>query len=353
VTSVLTDFPVRFDDPRVGDVIRTLETIYREAEIVAIVQAVRLPIGQIQFHPDSELTWRSVFSVAAGQIRVPELLDTVAERYPALKVKLDEVRAADPVLRAADAVPPPQRDPDSPAWKNFSTDGRAEAIVVAGQPTFVHVAFLSVGVERARSVCRLRTTFPRGRSGGTAFRVGADHLLTNHHVLFDNEDGDEPVRSVTAWFNYENDVDGRPKTVTKIDCDPASVVAEKADDWALIKVAAPIGDEFPVLPIVGAQVPEVDDRVYIIQHPGGLPKQIAFQHNLVRAVEPEYLQYWTDTDLGSSGSPVFDERWQVVGLHHFSVPTPGDRIGVRNQGRRIDRVVQRIRARRALPELAP
>jgi len=137
VSSVLTDFPVRFDDPRVREVIRTLETVYREAEIVAIAQTVRLPIGQIQFHPDSELTWRSVFSVAAGQGRVPELLDTVTGRYPALKIKRDELRASEPVLDAEAQVPPEQRDPDSPTWKNFSADGRAEAIIVAGQPTFV------------------------------------------------------------------------------------------------------------------------------------------------------------------------------------------------------------------------
>jgi hypothetical protein len=50
---------------------------------------------------------------------------------------------------------------------------------------------------------------------------------------------------------------------------------------------------------------------------------------------------------------VFDENWAVVALHHFSLKAPAeDRIGVRNQGRRMDRVVERIRTRNALPELA-
>jgi V8-like Glu-specific endopeptidase len=351
---VLTDFPVRFGSPQVRQALRTLESIYREPEIAAIVLAAELPIGQVQFLSESSLTWRSVLSVAAGQGRVNELLDVVVQRYPTLRVPLDELRAAEPVLDTEATVPPVQRDPDSPAWKNFSADGRAEAIIVAGQPTFVDVAFLTIGVRRARGVCRLMAGFPSGSGSGTGFRVGRRHLLTNHHVLFDNDHGDEPAVTVEAWFNYENDVDGQAKKITQIRCDPASIVAEKPDDWALIAVAEPIPDEFPALSIVDARVPEVDDRVYIIQHPGGRPKQIAFQHNLVRAVEPDYLQYWTDTDLGSSGSPVFDERWAVVGLHHFSVPAPSsDRIGVRNQGRRIDRVVQRIRARQALPELAP
>jgi V8-like Glu-specific endopeptidase len=86
--------------------------------------------------------------------------------------------------------------------------------------------------------------------------------------------------------------------------------------------------------------------VCIIQHPGGQTKKVALQHNLVRDVDTEKIQYWTDTDLGSSGSPVFDDRWDVVALHHFSVPAPqGDRVGVRNQGRRIDRIVERMVAR--------
>ena len=349
---MLTDYPVAFHSSEVRQTLRVLETIYREAEIVALVQDAGLPIGQVAFRAESALTWRSVFDVAAGYGRVDQLLDLVVERRPALRVPLGNLRSASPALEAEASVPAQQRDPDSPTWKNFSGDGRAEAIIVAGQPTFVDVSFLAVGVLRARGVCMLMTRFPAGAGSGTAFRVGRRHLLTNHHVLFDAHHGDAPATAVEAWFNFEDDMDGRPKRIAQIRCEPATVVAEKPDDWALITVAEPIPDDFPALPIGAAPMPAVDDRVYIIQHPAGRPKQVAFQHNLVRAVLPDVLQYWTDTDLGSSGSPVFDEKWRVVGLHHFSVPAPaGERIGVRNQGRRIDRVAARIRALGTLPEL--
>lgn len=327
--------------------------IYRQEEIVAIVQDAELPIWEVALQPTPALTWRSVFEVAAGQGRVNELLDVVSARHPALRVRLDELRADEPVLAAEAPVPAAQRDPQSPAWKNFSTDGRAEAIIFAGQPTFVDVAFLAIGVQRARSICRLETRFASGNLCGTGFRVGTAHLLTNHHVLFDWDHHDAPALAVEAWFNYENDVDGTAKKITQIRCDPGSVVGERAGDWALVRVDEPVPDTFPVLPLAEVTVPVVDDRVYIIQHPGGGPKQIAFQHNLVREVTPDILQYWTDTDLGSSGAPVFDQSWAVVGLHHFSVKAPeSDRISVRNQGRRIDRVIARIRALKALPELA-
>jgi V8-like Glu-specific endopeptidase len=351
---MLTDFPVRFNAPEVRQTLATLESIYREAEIVAVIQDAGLPIGQIAFQAQPYLTWRSVFDVAAGQGRVNELLDAVVARNPALRVHLDELRAAQPVIATELPVPAAQRDPRSAEWKNFSPDGQAEAIIVAGQPTFVDVAFLAIGVQRARSVCRLVTRFPSGKGSGTGFRVGRDRVLTNHHVLVDEHNGGLAAASVEAWFNYEDDIDGKPKTITQIPCDPASVIGEQEDDWALITTRQPIPDEFPALALGAGKIPAVDERVYIIQHPGGGPKQVAFQHNLVRAVLPDVIQYWTDTDLGSSGSPVFDENWAVVALHHFSLKAPAeDRIGVRNQGRRIDRVVERIRTRNALPELAP
>lgn len=350
---MLTDYPVRFSSPEVRQTLQILGSVYHMDEIVAIVQEAGLPIGQVALHSQSDLTWRSVFQVAAGQGRVSELLDAVAARYPTLTVRLDELRGPQPLIAAEAPVPAAQRDPASPHWKNFSADGQAEAIIVAGQPTFVDVAFLTLGAERARSICRLVTRLPSGSGSGTGFRVGQRHVLTNHHVLFDEENGNQRATSIEAWFNYEDGVDGSPRTIRQIRCDPASAVGEQADDWALVTAEQPIPGEFPALSIDNSKVPKVDDRVYIIQHPGGGPKKVAFAHNLVRAVEPNILQYWTDTDLGSSGSPVFDERWGVVGLHHFSVPAPSDdRISVRNQGRRMDRVVERIRAHGALPELS-
>ncbi len=42
---------------------------------------------------------------------------------------------------------------------------------------------------------------------------------------------------------------------------------------------------------------------------------IGLSHNLVRHVDRDVLQYWTDTKVGSSGAPVFNSRWEVVGLH--------------------------------------
>jgi V8-like Glu-specific endopeptidase len=343
----LDDYPIDYTSAGVRALLAILgETYFRSTDIIKVLQDAGLPLDEVNLDGRASAVWRSALDAAASQGEVVKLIDTVKADKPALKVRLEELgQTADAPVDS----PPPQGAVafDSGAWKNFSYDGQAEAVIVAGQPTFVDVSFLAVGIERAKSVCRLATHFP-GEGSGTAFRIGPRHLLTNHHVLFNH---DKRVTAVEAWFDYQTDEKGKLVAgFPQLSCDVSSIKGEKDEDWAVVETSEAIPDHYPILSLEDGPAPDVDDRVYIIQHPYGLPKKVAFQHNLVRAVLDDRFQYWTDTDIGSSGSPVFDEQWRVVGLHHFSVKAPeADRISVRNQGRRIDRVVARMRDLNAMP----
>ncbi len=61
----------------------------------------------------------------------------------------------------------------------------------------------------------------------------------------------------------------------------------------------------------------------IIQHPGGDYKQVALRENKVLSKKsPTVLLYQSDTAPGSSGSPVFNDQWQVragLCLHCYRV----------------------------------
>lgn len=59
----------------------------------------------------------------------------------------------------------------------------------------------------------------------------------------------------------------------------------------------------------------------IIQHPVGQPKKIAIRNNLATRADSPELRYFTATLGGSSGSPVFNDNWRVVGIHRGSIGT--------------------------------
>lgn len=58
-------------------------------------------------------------------------------------------------------------------------------------------------------------------------------------------------------------------------------------------------------------------RAYIIGHPRGYDQpQFSIQDNLLLDHDDVRLHYRSPTEGGSSGSPVFEDLWKVIGLHH-------------------------------------
>jgi endonuclease G, mitochondrial len=62
------------------------------------------------------------------------------------------------------------------------------------------------------------------------------------------------------------------------------------------------------------------ERANIIQHPGGDPQQVTLRDNQVVKTLEHFIHYEADTQPGSSGSPVFNDQWQLAALHHSGVP---------------------------------
>ena len=192
-------------------------------------------------------------------------------------------------------------------------------------------------VALAPAVCRLVVDV-RGR--GTGFRISSDLLLTNWHVVHNASTG---VRAgaVTAEFGYEDDGQGGEPAPTKIPCDVASIVTDSADDWAVIRAQQPLLDAWPAIKLSEAVEPVANEPAYIVQHPGGERKRLGFVRNQVSSFDDRVLHYLTDTQQGSSGSPVFDARGRLIGLHHAG-GTPQQVVGkpplAKNEGIRIPRI---------------
>ena len=242
---------------------------------------------------------------------------------------------------------------------------------VIGQSDLVGIGYLAIALRVSRSVgcIELRSRTGSVLGHGTGFMVSPRLLLTNNHVL---QDPDQAVHSQVA-FNFERGPEGQLLTSVAFELDPGTFfVTHPALDYSLVAVRPTARDGtalagFGWLPLIEEQGKVLEgEYVNIIQHPNGEPKQLALRENQVVDLFDDFLHYRTDTAPGSSGSPVFNDQWEVVALHHSGVPkyddqgrilttggTPWtDGMGehqiawVANEGVRISRIVGHIKAQR-------
>ncbi|MGK3206214.1 DNA/RNA non-specific endonuclease [Amycolatopsis sp. MEPSY49] len=216
------------------------------------------------------------------------------------------------------------------------------------------VGYLEGGVTASAAVGRVDIRDERGRltGYGTGSLVSPELLLTNHHVLPDAATAGFSV----VEFDYQDGVDGLPRPVRAFGLEPDRFfVADEDLDFALVAVKATAADlrPFGFNRLIGSEGKAiVGDFVTIIQHPRGGKKQIALRENRIVDVLDKFLHYETDTEPGSSGSPVFNDQWEVVALHHASVPAEGhaEYGGFLNEGIRVSRLLAFLRAQRFSPD---
>ncbi|MEP6584687.1 MAG: DNA/RNA non-specific endonuclease [Ginsengibacter sp.] len=165
----------------------------------------------------------------------------------------------------------------------------------------------------------------------TGFMVSNCLMLTNWHVFKDEE---MAVESELQFF-YEYDTEGHPTTPVIFKFDTAKFfVANELLDYCFVAVQPTDVTRKVSLESIGylyldkalGKIGEVNkERLNIIHHPQGDYKQISIRENLFVGIDDTKIFYETDTAQGSSGSPVFNDQWQVVGLHHKSIAKMNDK----------------------------
>ncbi|MCP4419297.1 MAG: hypothetical protein GY805_22005 [Chloroflexi bacterium] len=203
-------------------------------------------------------------------------------------------------------------------------DGLAHERIL-GESDLIKINYLAMGIEASRPICRIQIRASNGcHSGfGTGFMVSPTLLMTNHHVL---ERKLLAIRSL-AEFNFEDDINFLPKASKVFQLDPDKFFYnDRALDFALVAVKPQAIDNTPLtrfghLNLVSQSGKAlVEEFVSIIQHPNGGDKQIALRNNRILNYIEDFVHYEADTQRGSSGSPVFNDQWEVVALHHAGVP---------------------------------
>jgi hypothetical protein len=233
-----------------------------------------------------------------------------------------------------------------------------------------HLAKLDVRVwlERLlqieRRVCRIELG---GNGVGTGFLIGPDAVLTNWHVV-EQAKAAGRLGNLGCRFDYVKLPDGTqqagrlvalhgdgclnsssysPAEATKNPATPPPTADEL--DYALLRLEKPVADDIVegakrgwiALPKEQLPLPE-NAPLLIVQHPEGGPMKLAMDTQAVIGINPNgtRVQYRTNTDPGSSGSPCFTMDWDIVALHHYGDPSWQNPLF--NQGVPITLIRQRI-----------
>lgn len=230
---------------------------------------------------------------------------------------------------------------------------------ILGANDLVHVRYLSRGQRAARSVIRVHLD---GDAIGTGWLIARGLICTNNHVLSTE---DEARRARFELF-YETPEGGGDPAARSLKASPDRFfLTDVGLDYTI--VAFEPADGLPAPLVVGGGV-ALKLTVNILQHPQAGLKQVGLRASSVTDLpDTRHVHYSTDTEPGSSGSPVLNDDWVVVALHHSGVPatnTAGQTIAadgtptngrapnppiewIANEGIRMDQIVAHVERRLA------
>lgn len=204
--------------------------------------------------------------------------------------------------------------------------------IVIGRDEKLPIKFMERGWQSSRSVARVEVKRTIGGVGyGTGWLIAPNLLLTNHHVIearerkegkISHQDFCTQAKGAVVRFDFNDNSENYVEfqSIELID-------ANEELDYALLSIGnesiltqneRKLLSDWGFLKVASSQ-PELikGTNLNIIQHPGGRPKELAIRTNfyLNTTRKRHRLHYLSDTEGGSSGSPIFNDNWEVIGLH--------------------------------------
>ena len=227
---------------------------------------------------------------------------------------------------------------------------------IIDEADFLPASFLEQGALVQRSVARVVLTkphagLPAGSGWATGFLISPSLFMTNNHVINDISFAGK----IRIQFNYQLGPDG-------IELESESFFPKLDDvfwtnpalDYSLIRLqpmeaadgsgSVLPGDHWGYIPLNESPIYREKQHFNVIQHPSGRRKEVALQNNEIHKLFENTVRYTTDTEPGSSGSPVFDNLWQLVALHHAGGEKDASGKWLDNQGIRVDKIIADLRA---------
>lgn len=218
----------------------------------------------------------------------------------------------------------------------------------------VHIRMKGHGSLSSTQPRRLQSTWDKlskagslGTYVGTGWVFGAKRkvLMTNNHVL----PLIDAAKTANIYFEYLTDFrTGRKSSKKIVKLAPeklfftSPVLKFSGLDYTAVALEDVADEEFGYIEYEEGSTAKEATRVYVPQHPRGRTKTYVFHNNFKVNVADNYMTYTSDTEGGSSGSPLFDEKLNLIGIHHvgnYSTDEENVRL-LTNLGSRIEVVIK-------------
>jgi hypothetical protein len=270
-----------------------------------------------------EEVWRLNMNSETGRLLMPLLRAELLKREGGnIIINVDEIKQQNAVANIID-------EKYNVIIKPVNDKSEIKLEKVFGADSFKTYKWYMTGVDRCQAVARIGTDSSKGFGTGFLLKGSALHeslgeepiLITNAHVV-SNDLTDKALNSEAAIIIFEalnRDEEFRiseiiwssPKTYLD-----ATIIRFKKEDQERLKELTKNIKIYPVTEYLPAPDPDDAQRIYIIGHPFGGTLQLSFQDNILLDHEDPKIHYRTPTAGGSSGSPVFNQQWDLIGLHH-------------------------------------
>jgi endonuclease G, mitochondrial len=190
---------------------------------------------------------------------------------------------------------------------------------------------LQRGLRLANAVCRV--AFTDRATTGTGVLVAPDLILTNYHLLSQQALADpiqlaEAAKALVCEFGFvseEHNTPVKPDTFAIDSSQPVVSWSPPSElDYVLLRVEPQIATASHIKPLLlGSTVPLPSPKagLNLLQHSEGNLMQVSLSASGVVSVDLARHRVWyvNRTQGGSSGSPCFNDDWQMVALHHLSM----------------------------------